>query len=463
MAKLNIRDEKFRDQVLYGPIWPVIIKVCMPLALYQAVTQLFNILDTIMASAISSEAVSTVVYMVQLQHIVAAVGGGLAVGGTIIISRNYGKGDYDEVRKNLSTLIALAAFFALLVIISLPFIPFILRIAGTPETFIESGSEYFMLSMISVILNYFNSIYIAIEKSRGESKKIVILNFIQITLKLSLTALFIYILNGTILHIAIATIISYSVVFIYALFSLTHTDDAFSFSIKAISIKKNTILPILNLSFPSMVEKMTFSLGKAEVNKMAAGYGAEAVGAAGISNNMSGMLTGWQYGVMDGGTALLGQLKGHDDLERTIKAYRRIQLTELLIGLIGIILMHILTVPIAKLFSIAKGNFNEEFFNMIIKTFGYELFGCMLLSLFYASNPILLATGRTKLTLAVNLCRIFLFRIPIIYYFSHYTSLDYSAVGLTVAISNSLTGLVAFITGELVIRRERQIYSKTIK
>ena len=317
--------------------------------------------------------------------------------------------------------------------------------------------------MISVILNYFNAIYIAIEKSRGESKKIVILNFIQIALKLSLTAIFIYVFNGTILHIAIATIISYSTVFIYALYSLTHTDDAFSFSLKSISLSRKTILPILNLSFPSMVEKMTFSLGKAEVNKMAAGYGAEAVGAAGISNNMSGMLTGWQYGVMDGGTALLGQLKGHDDLERTIKAYRRIQLTQLLIGVFGIILMHLLTVPIAKLFSIAKGNFNEEFFNMIIKTFGYELFGCLLLSLFYASNPILLATGRTKLTLLVNLCRIFLFRIPLIFYFSHYTTLDYSAVGLTVAISNSLTGLLAFITGELVIRKERQIYSKAVK
>lgn len=462
MAKLSIRDEKFRDEVLYGPIWPVIFKVCLPLALFQAVTNLFNILDTIMASAISSEAVSTVVYMVQLQHIVAAVGGGLAVGGTILISRSYGSGDYDKVKETLSTLIAISACFAFLVLLSLPFIPSLLKLAGTPEAFIRSGSKYFMLLMIAVVLSYFNSIYISIEKSRGESKKIVVLNIIQIVVKLTLTALFIYVFNGTIIHIAIATIISYLVVFIYGLYALTKDDDAFSFAFKSIVMKKATVLPILKLSFPSMVEKIAFSLGKAEVNKMAADYGSDAVGAAGISNNMSGMLTGWQYGIMDGGTALLGQLKGHDDLDRTIKAYRRMQLAQILIGIIGIVIMYVLTTPIAKLFAFAKGGFNETFFNMIIKTFHYELFGCLLLSLYYASIPIILATGRTKLTLFINFARVFIFRLPLIFYFSHFTALDYSAVGLTVAISNSLTGLLAFIVGEIIIKKERQSAAKSI-
>lgn len=456
MAKLNTRDEKFREEALFGPIWPVIWKVCLPLSLFQAISQLFNILDTIMAAAISSQAVSTVVYMVQLQQIVAAIGSGLSVGGAILISRNYGKGDYDKVRTILSTLIAITAIAGAAVILCIPFIPSILRYAGTPESFISSGSSYFALSIVSVVISFFNTIYISIEKSRGESRKIVALNIIQISIKLSLTAVFIYIMNGTIMHIAFATLISNLALFCFAIYSLTHTDDAFSFSFHSISMKKDTVLPILRLSFPSMVEKMAFSFGKAEVNKMASGYGSDAVGAAGISNSMSGLLTGWQYGIMDGGTALLGQILGSGDKRRTVSAYRRIQLIELLIGISGILIMYILTSPIASLFCLAQGGYNEVFHEMIVRTFGYELLGCLLLSFYYSSVPIILATGRTKLTLFINFCRIFVFRLPLIYAFSHFTDSDYSAVGLTVAISNALVGILSLISAEFVIRKVKQ-------
>ena len=37
------RDEAFRDYALTGPVWAVLISVCMPLALYQALNSVFSI------------------------------------------------------------------------------------------------------------------------------------------------------------------------------------------------------------------------------------------------------------------------------------------------------------------------------------------------------------------------------------------------------------------------------------
>ena len=82
-ASLSAKDEKFRDFALHGPMHQVVFYVCVPLALYQSLNQLFKILDTMMASHISSTAVSAVAYLSQINMMLSALGGGLAIGASI--------------------------------------------------------------------------------------------------------------------------------------------------------------------------------------------------------------------------------------------------------------------------------------------------------------------------------------------------------------------------------------------
>lgn len=456
MVKLTSKDSKFREEALNGPIWPLLVKIGFPLAIFQALTQFFNILDTLMASHISSEAVSTVVYFVQINHIVGAIGGGLAVGGSIKISHSYGAGRFEDVKRNLSTLIAMTTIIGGFILLLIPFIPKILQVANTPESFIQMGSSYFALTLFGVVINFFNTVYIAIEKARGNTKTILKLNMTMILIKLSLTAFFVYVMDGTIIHIAIATLISYVILFAIAIHNLLSRDDAFTFSAKYISLKKETCLPILRLSFPSMCEKMAFSYGKALVNQMASNYGTTAVGASGISNNMSGALTGWQIGFQDGGTALVGQVYGAKNLDRTIKIYRRAQILELIVGTIGITIMFILMKPIAMFFSLSRGGLDYEFQSMIINVFSYEILGCFFLSFFYSSMSFILGTGRTKLVFLINFLRIFIFRVPLMWYFLHFTDIGFTSIGMTTAISNSAVGIFALIMAELAIKAEKK-------
>ena len=321
MVKISAKDEEFRKEVQTGNIWRIVFKVCVPLALYSWMSQLFAVLDTLMASGISSDAVSTVVYMVQLQHVVLAIGGGLSVGGGIMIAHAYGKGDAEQIKKVLSTTITLCIILSIVILLILPFTPIILRITGTPEVFVSMGSVYFSVTLIGIIIQFFNTIYISNERCRGKSRKILALNLITVIVKLLLTAIFVYLLSGDIVSIAFASLASYLIIFVFALSSFIKKDDAFSYSIRYISFK-GLLSPILKLSIPSMVEKIAFAVGKAMVNNMASGYGTQIVGAAGISNNMSGLLTGIQTGFEDGGSSLEGQLYGSiNALCRNVRFY----------------------------------------------------------------------------------------------------------------------------------------------
>ena len=213
-SALSEKDRKFREFSLNASAWKVILYVSLPLALYESLNQLFKILDSMMASHISSSAVSTIAYLSQLDMTLSAIGGGLAVGAGVKISEAYGAGDFDLVKKRVSTLYSLcAAVSVILLAVLLPFTEEFLKLAGTPAEFMADGVSYFRLDLIGMVIMFFNSVYISVERARGNSKRILYLNVIVITVKLFLTALFVYVFHMGIHMIATATIISQTLMF----------------------------------------------------------------------------------------------------------------------------------------------------------------------------------------------------------------------------------------------------------
>ena len=180
-AELTNKDKKFLDRSLNGPMWKVILMIGTPLALYQMLSQVFSVLDTMMAAHISKESVSAVAYLSQLKLILSALGGGLAVGSGILISRAYGEGNFALVRKRVSSLYAIALAVGLIMLAAiLPFTGQFLRLAGTPETLIAVGAQYFVVQLITLVVTFLNNVYIAVERARGNAGLIFRLNLLML-------------------------------------------------------------------------------------------------------------------------------------------------------------------------------------------------------------------------------------------------------------------------------------------
>ena len=452
-AKLSEKDRKFREFALTGNLWSVIFYVCVPLAFFQFINHLFGILDTMMASHVSAVAVSAVAYLSQLQSMIAAVGGGLAAGSTLKISEAYGAGDYEMVKKRLSTLLTICAGIALAVLLMIPFAPALLRLFGTPEDFIAVGARYFSITLFSTVLNFFNNVYIAIERSRGNSRRILKLNLFVVSLKLVITAVFIYGLNADITMIAVATVISQSFLFIMAVKNLTAGDNAFTFNRGSILFRREVVSPMLQISFPVIVEKVAFSFGKTVVNSMSKNYGSTTVGALGISNNINGMVTGVQNGFQDGGSSIISQNLGAGNTKRALGTFWRLMAVNATIGAVGLVVMNVFLEPITWLFANSAEGFNEEFQQLIMHVFRYEAIGgCIPLGINSACMALLFGFGKTKLTLVCNFSRVFIFRIPILWALQNFTTLGSESVGIVMAASNTLTAMLSFTVAMLVIR-----------
>ena len=464
-SQVSKQDESFREYALNAPTLKVIFTACAPLALYQALHTIFKIFDAMMASYISASAVSAVSCLTQITLMITALGSGLAAGGCIKISEAYGQGDYELVRRRVATVYAMAVLTGLVIMVTLvPFAEPFLRLLKTPEDLIRTGAGYFRVEIISLVVNFFNTVYIAIERSRGHARKILILNMVIIIVKLCLSALFVYGLRcADVIMIAVATLIGQSLLMVYALFSMSRDDGAFRFALGNVRLKKDTVFPILNLSYPVAAEKMLFAAGKVSVNSMSALYGPLTVGALGISNNIGGLTTSWQSGLMDGAAPLISQNRGAGKYRRTVKIYFQLMLIDVLIGLAGILTVSQTLPWLAKVFAQSENTFDQGFCDQIVAIHQWEMFGYITLGINSATLSLLLGYGYTKLTLFVNVARVFVFRVPVLWAFQQFTALGTEAVGLTMMISNVCTGVTAVVVAIPVLMKiKRKIQEEPV-
>ncbi|MFA7117194.1 MAG: MATE family efflux transporter [Sphaerochaetaceae bacterium] len=456
----TMNDEQFREYSLKGNLAKVIFQIGTPLAVYALSSGLFSILDTLMASYVSSTAVSSVAYLSQLQVIINSIGAGLVTGSIIKINQAYGAGDYQLVRKQLNTLVVLCLFLCMGILLLVPIIPQILTFFRTPEAFIKVGSNYFSILLLATMMNILNGLYFAVEKTRGKTKRIMGLNLVMMTIKIICSAFFIFVLQKDISSIATATLIAYLLVFTIGLSDLLRSKSVFRLNLRLASLRRDCVLPLVGISYPIALDKASFALGKTMVNSMITQYGNNTVGALGISNNTCGLTTNLQGGYCDGASAIISQNIGAGNKKRAIQAYLDTLLITCLVSALGITILYFFRVPLTTLFSTSRQGLDSEFQKAIMDIFRYDLVSCFPLAINSAAVAFLLGLGKTKLTLVINLLRIFVFRIPVLYLFQSILHLGQFSVGLMMMVSNTS---VAAISTSLVmkeIHKLRKSYAK---
>jgi putative MATE family efflux protein len=441
--QLSERDRKFREESLNGNLWKVILSVGTPLALYQSLNQVFKLLDTMMAAHINSESVSAVAYLSQISIFLSSIGTGLAVGAGIKISNAYGEGNYSLVKKRVSSLYAICAVIGVLILACiLPFVESFLKLAGTPQELIAVGSEYFRVELIVLVVQIFNNVYISVERARGNSKRIMYLNVIVILVKLALTAFFVYVLDGDLVMISYASLISQICLLIFGIVnSLKKENNTFGFSIKEVTLDKKVVMPMITQSMPVMVEKMAFSFGKTVINAMSVMYGALTVGALGVSNNIGGINTNPQNGFQEGAASVISQNMGAGKPERAVSAFKKVLVINVLVGTFFMTLTLIYLDTIAGWFDSGDAAFHQ----LIKDVYRYEAFGAITLGINSAVMALLYGIGKTRITLWVNFSRVFIFRIPVLWFLQNFTDIGAKSVGIVMLVSNISVGAVAAV------------------
>ena len=275
------------------------------------------------------------------------------------------------------------------------------------------------------------------EKSRGRTGVILVANLSMMVIKLIFSALFVYVLDKGIAYIALSTLISYSACAIYALPHLFNRNSIFCIRPSLVfHTKKGYSKSLLSLSFPVAVEDSTFSLGKVIVNSIASSYGAEMIGALGISNNVSGLAASFENGFSDASSSIVSQNYGAGKCRRAIKVYIANIIITFIASLFALSVLYAFSDKFIPIFATSRNGFNEGFMETIRRIFIYDSLSCFGIAFNGAGMDFLLGLGKTKVTLVLNFLKIFVFRIPVLFILQMFISDGATALGVMMMISN---------------------------
>ena len=222
------KDLKKRELFLEGNILKGVLTVCVPMAAFQLLNELFRVFDLAITARINPESVAAVSFFNQLNNSVTAVGTGLSIGAGILIAGFYGAADYENVKKTVNTTFFLAVGGALLLAISLILSgKWVLRLANTPEELVEIGWNYYRVIMVNLVFVFFNNVYVAIEKARGNGGRILGVNLLMAAAKFTLSGVFVLIFRQGVVMIAFSTLLSNLLVTLIGIYSLRDPKDVF--------------------------------------------------------------------------------------------------------------------------------------------------------------------------------------------------------------------------------------------
>ncbi|MDO5330891.1 MAG: glycoside hydrolase family 88 protein [Bacillota bacterium] len=425
VSTIQEKELKRRDFILHGNPWKVVFVIAFPLFLYSVLSYFYSIIDTIMCANIGKEAVNAVSALNQVTNMITAVGGGVGAGGSILIAREIGKKNYEKAQTLASTVFAFILIIAVLTcVIVLPLSEPLLRLFAISEESIAVGKGYFMLSVATSSIIMVNTVYLGMEKAKGSTLFITLLNVGVVIVKISLNAIFIYgfqIQDMT--FVSLATLIANGMLFLFILARMFSKGYLFHFEFAKLDFQGKTLGRIIFISFPIFVGKFIFSFGKVIINSLCASFGNNVVGALGVSNNMGGSVTNPLSSIEDSTSSIISQNVGAGQIDRAIRTFLIGLAYAAGIAVVGISIVTIFDSQITHYFAQKAGDGIEdpvlaqqaidEYASLISTCFFYEKMGIFTLGLNSAVLGLLYGFGYTRVSMILNIARVFVFRIPI--------------------------------------------------
>ena len=435
---------KRREYLLEGNMWKVVVSIALPMVFYNLCNYFYGIYDMMLVQSAGIGDAADIVVLDQIKNMISTIGGALATGGGIMVARRYGAKQLASARSCANTLFTMAMVVALATLVLIPAgVPF-LQLFNTDPSIIENSIGYYNVQILTLVITTINSAMISMEKAKGNTKQLLMLNLGVIFIKVSLTTLFVYgpFENVTNTWLAVSTLLAQSFLFFSGLFLCFRKSNILRIRIREWNFHREEVLSIVKLAVPVFIGNFLFNFGKVYVNSAATvQYGKMCVGALGISNTMAGLFTNITNTTADCGATIVSQNYGNKNGARVRQFFKVNLVYVTLIGVIGTLIMFTTKGQVATFFAPNS----TEYQKMIINIFTWECFDITFLGFSHTANALFNGFGKTRATMVFSMVRLFGLRVPVLLLLMHVVKMDYSACGVAMFVSNTVIGVIQLV------------------
>lgn len=426
-----------------GSLRKAIFLLAVPMVLEMLMEAIFAVADIFFVAKLGADAIAAVGITESLITIVYAIGVGLSLATTAMVSRRIGEKDKAGASRAAFQSIVVGLLISLL--ISIPGILFakdLLRLMGASENIYNEMSSYtsIMLGGNAVIMLLF--IINAVFRSAGDAAISMRILIIANLLNIVLDPILIFGLGPIpamgITGAAIATNIGRGLAVVYQFYLLFNGNKRVQFTARNIRIHYETIRQLIKLSMGGIGQYLIATSSWIGLVRIISIFGSEALAGYTIAIRVIifALLPAW--GISNAAATLVGQNLGAKQPSRAAKSVWTVgTINVIYMGLIGIILF-LIPGPVISLFTDDILVISSGTASLRIISIGFIFYG-MGMTMVQALN----GAGDTITPTWINFFSFWMLEIPLAYVMAIYLNIGETGVYYAIIIAEAVMTIIA--------------------
>ena len=279
--------------MLSGSITKGLLSISIPIMVMNVLQSLFNIVDMTVLKSYdqSGVAVGAVGVCGTLISLITGLVIGISAGANVVTARFIGEGNQERVERAIGTSFAIALTGGgILLVIGVTFAEVFLNWNNCPVELLPQAAVYFRLYFAGAPILMVYNFCAAVLRAAGDSGRPMIYVIIGGVVKLACNFLFVAVLDLSVMGVAIATIISWSVMAALGVITLLTNKGMVHLKLKAIRFYKGETRAVLRIGVPAGLQQGLYSLANVVISAAVNSFGPDAATGISIANNFDGIL-----------------------------------------------------------------------------------------------------------------------------------------------------------------------------
>lgn len=188
----------------------LIIMFALPILLGSLFQQAYSLTDTIIiGQQLGKSSLAAVGSTTSVVSLMFNIINGMVTGFAIIVAKNFGAGDHEEMRRTIARMITFSGIAtAVIILFIICFISPLLHALDTPDTIFEEAKIYLLIVAAGLVVTLFYNLEAGILRAVGDSVIPVIILVISTILNIALDLLLVVVFKAGVAGAALATVIA---------------------------------------------------------------------------------------------------------------------------------------------------------------------------------------------------------------------------------------------------------------
>ncbi len=448
MESIKKQDTEARNNILNGNIVKTMLGIILPLFAYAMLDKVYTLFDTFVITISNKGTANGIAYLGEIKNLINCVGWATITAMVTLVSQSIGAKDTKKANKYLaSTFWAMCALSAIIIFVFIGFGQPILTLMNTPKEIIDSSYGYYIVTVFSIIIGFFNSLYTGIEKAKGRTTNMLYVNMGVIAIKMILSSVLAFsgIPNVTNTHFAWATIIAQSFMLIFAFKTLFGKKQ--TYRVQKGAFDGNLLKLVIKIALPLFLGSFVFYGTKIFINsKLSEYYGTSFVTIWNLLALICSFTETFSTAVRNTTNTMTAQNYGSGNYSRVKKIYTCGLIISIAQCLLVLTVLTIFKEPIIRF--ITRGN--SENYKLLLLFFTIQRYDYITIAANETTLGAIGGLGRTNANFINQTLRTLVCRVPTLFIYHDVLKLGIEAVPLLPTITNILP-LVVIVIWELML------------